>query len=177
MKVKPEEQDAIIALFEGYHSEMKKIDDIAEEAKKKLREQFVSDIAYKTYGTVPVETLLESYKDIGDMLRQEYGFPSQFNPIQDVDDDKEEYYDPSLKYVKEFHPENPTNGIGELVQFVRKEKRITQKELSEKLVMVQAAVSRIEQGGAALRFDTVIRLCKAMGVQVGLVVGDYCLHL
>ncbi len=57
--------------------------------------------------------------------------------------------------------------MGEAIKEARLKKQLTQEQLGEKLGVKKAQVSKIEKG-QNITFNTMIRLCKALGITISL---------
>lgn len=61
--------------------------------------------------------------------------------------------------------------LGAHIRYVREQHNLSQREVCEKTGMDIASLSRIEQGHASPRADTLIRIALAIGVELGELVG------
>lgn len=72
------------------------------------------------------------------------------------------------------HPDMPThsstrkvNLVGARIRALRKDRRLTQMELSEKIGVAQSDLSRMEQGEYKVGLDTLFRLLQVFDLKIG----------
>lgn len=77
----------------------------------------------------------------------------------------EEYGKPGTEAREKFHEEALSWYYGQILRERRRELRLTQKQLAEKIGREQTYIARVERGKADIQLSSFIRIAAVLGIQ------------
>lgn len=172
-----EERKIIEQLFADSLSGIRKVhpDSLKSVVVNKKNNSFLIELNNGLYGEV---TFSELQLDdvIKDLLLDSLKISDQGNSIE-IYTHEGEIFDIGADVLKSFISSDAkkkiqaqtkvtATSIGELISDSRKEKKMTQKELSHQTDIDQAIISKIETGKHLPRFDTLERIAKGLGMKI-----------